>query len=524
MAKYARTCFLTCALAVMFATFAFPHLAIAANPVFIGTNNQANVWEPYNAAIDQVNGKIYIVGPIGDAANYDWDWRIAKLNVDGTTDSAGWPIIVPGYNGIGLQAGITGVAVDSLSNVVVCGSRNFDPNSGAADWFVQKYSGAGALLFSSVYNAPYTPGPVASPVDVATASNGNVYVVGYDAQDGVMNVRWVVIKYNSSLVPQWTWTFPTTSTSNNGASAVIVDSAGNPIVAGWQTTPSGEGWTVYKIDGNAKTPSVLWNWTPNSGGRPTDLAIDCNDNVYVAGDVNDPFIGRVWETIKISPSGAQMWDMREPSIGGVNANLYGVTYDKLNDYVVVAGRAELAIGMKGYAVAYNAGNANPAMSGSKMYMLDGFSQGGFECRPIKPMADTCGNIYIAGSRTDNLTWTNYWDLWRYGSGSPCGYTPCVPLVVPPPGKTPSFDAVLSGQCNKNCTKCSVKMSFKNLTAGTVKIYNQVTGVLVNTITWDGKPSMDWNLKDNSGMCLPTGVYLLNFDGPELKVGVGIAIP
>jgi hypothetical protein len=148
------------------------------------------------------------------------------------------------YDGVGalmwtrqLSGGLMrAVGVDASGNVVVAGSAfgalPGQTSAGTTDAFVQKYDGAGALMWTRQFGSS----AVDSAEGIATDASGNVLVTGFTngvlpRQTSVGSTDLFIRKFDSFGTELRTLQFG--STSEERASGLAVDAAGNALVAGY---------------------------------------------------------------------------------------------------------------------------------------------------------------------------------------------------------------------------------------------------------------------------------------------------
>lgn len=156
----------------------------------------------------------------------------------------------------------TGMAVDSSGNLYVCNNSGFGarPNGKGSYWTVDVYKRGQLKPFES-----YTNG-VWSPVDVAIASDGTVYIANYSST--------VTVYPPGSLYSSMSLVAP----SGQAPLGIAFDAKGNVYVS--YVLPSGGG-SVYQYAPGQTTGTNL-GITFSSGGNPHGLAFDRSGNLVVA--------------------------------------------------------------------------------------------------------------------------------------------------------------------------------------------------------------------------------------------------
>src|SRR3989344_4948224 len=258
---------------------------------------------PAAIAIDS-NDLIYIAGYgrniIAAASNNDWlIKRFNRSGYENVTEGgvAGWNLTFDGATNQNADA--RGVAIDSQNNVYVVGSAThlFTVASGG-DFVIKKFYGINSSEDTSQWNKTYSSPDAVSPEGneaaraVAIDSSDLIYVAG--DYNGVGN--WWIKRFNRSGyenvtdggVAGWNFTVDGTGGSPLG---VAVDSQNNVYVAGYGNNlvaaDSDSDWWVKKYFGiNGSEDTSQWNKTfdyNRSDDAINTLAIDSQDTIYLAG-------------------------------------------------------------------------------------------------------------------------------------------------------------------------------------------------------------------------------------------------
>lgn len=236
-----------------------------------------------------------------------------------------------------------GVTTNDLGNVYVCGSAS---DGRFNHWVVRKKSGttwskvhdapaadgysipydvcfvpqggnnpASALFVAGLFNSRWTvlrsvdrginwqtldpwpaDGGLATAFDVASDSNGNIYVVGVRGRDG-QNRGWVLRRSNDGGT-NWETLLDQPSTDDSWAVRLAVDDGNNITLAG--AIDAADGTPRWAIVRNA--PGQAWSGSPTaswenrifplgantpSQSKGRGMVADANGNLFLTGDVTD---------------------------------------------------------------------------------------------------------------------------------------------------------------------------------------------------------------------------------------------
>lgn len=170
-----------------------------------------------------------------------------------------------------------GVTTDSSNNVIVAG-RTTDPTSGVTNCALLQLDPDGVPLFQKALSSASTD----YWQGVATDSSDNIYALGRTNTSGKYEL--LLGKFNSSGSLQWQRTVGYSTENEYNGYQVVIDSAGDVYIGGA---------VRYNTSGSADFMAAKFNsagtlqWKRIYGGNSDDtsraLAIDSNDNLYIAG-------------------------------------------------------------------------------------------------------------------------------------------------------------------------------------------------------------------------------------------------
>ena len=231
-----------------------------------------------------------------------------------------------------------GITTDSSGNVYVCGRGLNSSNATVAS--VSKYNSSGTILWqrtiTDVFQSSSTVNDYANRITVD--SSGNVYVSGIGSNDTTDTFA-TVSKYNSSGTIQWQRVlYPASGSSTAVAYGVTVDNSGNVYACG---TENGATFNlIYKLNSSG---TLQWQKTLDDGSTAKlkivgfyDMAIDSSANLYVTG-VNYNSSNPITTICKYNSSGTIQWQRTLTNAGSPSTGK-GIAVDSsANVYVAGSG-------------------------------------------------------------------------------------------------------------------------------------------------------------------------------------------
>lgn len=244
---------------------------------------------------------------------------------------------------------VRGLATDSNGNVYAVGSGLKLVNDiSARDWWIRRFDSA--LVDDPNWDRKIGVLEDDAALDVAVNSHDNVFVVGYGSNliTETSEEDWWIKKFYTHGAEDLRWDLRMDNRGGTDiARAIAIDSEDNVYVVGETEAgdPSSKNWWIKKFAPNGEEVRDGWNRTIDFEGRDNvayDVAVDSQDNVYVAGyrTILDEYGNPETEAWikKFAPNGAEQtsgWDKTFQSPGEV-AYAYGIGTDSSDNVYVVA--------------------------------------------------------------------------------------------------------------------------------------------------------------------------------------------
>jgi len=357
-------------------------------------------------------------------------WGIRKFSSSGTETTAAWsdnPVTAypNGWNRP------YAVKIDSTGNVYVAGTITDDVSGTYTDWYVMKFSSAGAV--DSDWNKQFgTSGAWDEAYALGIDSLGDVYVAGY-LFNGVTNDDWWIQKFEGTTgdVISTGWDKKIDSSSANGemVQSVVIDGSNNVYVAG--ISGSDYDLTLKKFDYTGAEDTTNWdktisiNYDPSIIKNPFGqrLALDSSgENVYYIGsgiDQDSVSTGVDWIIKKFSSDGSESATWNKAIDGGGDAEAFAVAVDSEDNVYVVGYGINLHSATSGrdWWIKKFDSNGDEIISGWNKIIHGGHSNADALETAYGVAIDSGDNVYVVGTVVPS-TGGNIWRIVKYaGDGT-----------------------------------------------------------------------------------------------------------
>lgn len=359
--------------------------------VFNGSGSKA---DQVNAVTTDAEGNVYVTG---SATNTNEILDIVTIKYS----PSGEQLWAATFNGPeqGNDGGI-GIITDAENNVYITGYCAGKEES--VDIYTIKYNTAdGSKIWTAVFNNPIKD--VDYPTAIAIDGDNNIYVTGYSHYTSAGN-DYITIKYtiNGAQI----WAKPFGGKSDDKASSVAIDKAGNIYVTG---ISNGDFGTVkYSPQGE-----LLWDAKYNGPASGNDAAnnicVDDEGNVYVTGQSTGNGTGFDYATIKYNPMGVELWNSRFNDQGSSNDIPKQIKTDNLGS-VYVTGNSWNGTNDDFCTIKYN-----PA--GAELWIAKYNGPGNQVDKAMAMQVDEKGNVFVTGMSIGTSTQYDIATV-KYSQGGP----------------------------------------------------------------------------------------------------------
>jgi cysteine-rich repeat protein len=284
--------------------------------------------EGFDVAFDENTGHLYVAGASNNPAPAADDTLLLKILE--SDQSVVWAETQDGSNLVADDSAY-GVDLDDAGDIFVAGMvQQTDTNK---DIWVRKYEPDGGVSWTQIVAGENNLNDIG--FDVAVDNANNVVVAGRIYVDGNGQDMWIRKFSNNLGAELWTRTFNGSDDSHDEARSVAVDADDNVFVAGIEDAAGAglDGWLrKYNEFGSAQ-------WTQSWTGVGTDdehghgVAVDASGNPFVIGSEDHGGLD-IW-TRSYDADGVFQWKHSQDGADGLADEGWGITVDANGKLVVV---------------------------------------------------------------------------------------------------------------------------------------------------------------------------------------------
>jgi uncharacterized delta-60 repeat protein len=234
----------------------------------------SNLDDQANAVAVDDSNNVYVAGYITSGSA---DYCIIKLNPNGVLQ---W---LRTYNGTGNEDDkVYAITVDQADNIYITGFSTGDTSG--LDFVTIKYTRNGQQSWISTYNGPGNSDDAAKDIAIR---NSNLYVTGYSRSDTTAGSEdFLTIRYDTDGDTVWTRRYNGPAEAEDKAYAITVDRADNLYVTGYSSAlETSLNYTTVKYNKSGERKWVsFYDGTGNHKDIAYDVRVSKNDDfVFVTG-------------------------------------------------------------------------------------------------------------------------------------------------------------------------------------------------------------------------------------------------
>ena len=225
---------------------------------------------------------------------------------------------------------VVSLAIDNLGNIYVAGTS--DSTMSLSSFLIIKYDPSGTVLWTKRYHQKGNNWEKAAKMIID--KKNNIYITGIrytkDTKEDI-----ITVKYNSGGVFKWMSWWDDPGSLSDAASDIKVDKDGNVYVAGYGAGGgTGNDFVVIKYDSSGgKKWAATYDGPQSSDDFATSLALDYQENSYVAGYslYNNNY---EYSLVKFDTMGIKLWDQNYEYSASSNSIPVNINVDNSGNIVI----------------------------------------------------------------------------------------------------------------------------------------------------------------------------------------------
>jgi hypothetical protein len=174
---------------------------------------------------------------------------------------------------------------------------------------IVKYNAAGQQVWYTGYNCPLNA--LVPPFSLALDPQGNLLLAGTTTSS---YSDFLTLKYSSAGALLWVAAYNGPANGSDQATDLALDGQGNVYVAGGSAYPSGTGsnqdCAVIKYSANGLQQWIAWHHDPSEEFSYPSIDLDSQGNIYVTGSSQTGGNQIDYLTLKFDASGREVWSRR----------------------------------------------------------------------------------------------------------------------------------------------------------------------------------------------------------------------
>lgn len=333
-------------------------------------------------------GNVYVTG-MYEGLGYP-EFLTIKYNSAGTRE---WEAFYKGAEGYNWNIA-TALALDDSGNVYVTGESGFyfeenELTREDIDFATIKYSPTGETIWIARYGPAYECSyATALKVD----RDGNVFVAGQDRHD------YATVKYDAAGNQKWITHFTGPGDTEDVATNLAIDKAGNVVVTGWSTGEQDDKdyVTVKYNSAGFEQWARRESHSSNSFDVAASLKLDGAGNVYLTGTSQNASSAAhspaAWTTLSYDATGEVKWIARDQQASNLRNVAAKLAVDVAGNVYVIGSRYDLTRQFYQYSMLVKYDH-----NGSALWrvVFDSSGTAGYSI-PNALTCDHAGNVYVAG--------------------------------------------------------------------------------------------------------------------------------